>query len=640
MSRSVRPVRRVRHIRFAALCGLALLARCAFAAQPDALQQLDQALKAVPAFQYGKDAAPLGVVEQIVVQAATDPAQRDQVEGRLLEVLGGAATRDAKEFICRQLFIIGTARSVPALEALLPDPELSHIARVALGRNEDPAAAEALRRAMAKTSGKLQAGMANSLGDRRSQRAVPDLQALLGSADLAVAQAAATALGKIGGPDALNALQSARANAQADLARRIDEALLLAADRLLASGQRAAAMPIYESFYRPAQPRNLRIAGLRGLVAAGGTRSLSALVESIKSPDAALRRAAIGFSRTADGQDVTRSLAELLPALPPEAQELLLGALAARNDPASAAAVMAVAENPGTAEAVRAAAYEALGAVGDASVIDMLVGAAATRAGLEQQAARTGLLQVSRGDVREALLRVLGSSEPKRQVEAIRAMAGRRTTGTEGQLLQLAAGADGAVRREALKALGVLAGKENLAAMLNLARVLEDPNDLLEFEGYILDWAVCGPFREKDKDAHALFDVVLPPERPDAKDVKWTPLTKGLGTWDVNLNTALGGGDDIAAYARTRVWSPADHEARLELGSDDGIKVWLNGSVVHANNTERGLAPRQDAVKVGLKQGWNQLLLKVTNRSGDWGFCCRLRQPDGAALEGLKVEAK
>jgi hypothetical protein len=165
-------------------------------------------------------------------------------------------------------------------------------------------------------------------------------------------------------------------------------------------------------------------------------------------------------------------------------------------------------------------------------------------------------------------------------------------------------------------------------------------NRVEQFEGYITEWVGVGPFQQSEKDAHALFDLVFPPERSDAADVNWTRLSKGVGAWEINLSEALGGGDDVVGYARTRVWSPSALAAQLELGSDDGIKVWLNGQVVHANNAERGMAPRQDVVKVKLNDGWNDLLLKITNRGGGWGFCCRLRQPDGSAPEGIKFEAK
>ena len=832
------------------LLGIALAVSAnAPAAPADSLEPLAQALKAVPAFEYGKDAAPLEAIERIVVAAAPDPALRAEVEQRLLAVLREPATRDAKEFVCRQLLIIGTANSVPVLEPLLTDPQLSHMARYALARNEDPSAADALCRALDKTSGNLQAGIINSLGDRRWTQAVPALQKLLEAPEPLVAEAAATALGKIGGPDAVAALEAARGAAAANVARRIDEALLMSADLLLASNQNEAAVRIYERFYSPSQPKNLRIAGLRGLLAAGGAQALRALLESIQSADPALRLAAIGLSRTASGEEVTRALAELLPSLPPEAQAPLLGALAARNDPAALPAVLGTAKN--ASAPVRAAACEALGVLGDASVVGLLVDAAAAGSAAEQQAARASLLQISRGDVTAALVQALASAESARQVEAIRALAGRGASGAVSELLRLASAAPEPVRREAINALGVLVDQTTLAQLVGLTLNLREPDDLLEveqavaaafqrvpdpekqaapvlalcqdapaaarpvllrllsraatpaalaavraalkdpdanvregalraladwpdaapaedllaqvsaatdptskvlalrgfvrmaglskdpaamyaramelaerpedkklllgslgaaeplaaiklvepclqneqlraeaalaaiqiadrlrqqdparakaianealavttdpgllqkgrevinqleqFEGYILVWFACGPYREKNKDAHALFDLVLPPERPDAAGVKWSRLTKGVGTWDINLAEALGGGDDVVAYARTRVWSPRPQPVQLEFGSDDGIKAWLNDAVVNANNTERSLGPRQDMVKATLKEGWNVLLLKITNRSGNWGFCCRIRQPDGAALDGLKIEAQ
>jgi len=165
-------------------------------------------------------------------------------------------------------------------------------------------------------------------------------------------------------------------------------------------------------------------------------------------------------------------------------------------------------------------------------------------------------------------------------------------------------------------------------------------NRLEPYEGYILDWAGAGPYQQKDKNAQALFDIAFPPEQPGATGVNWTRITKGVGAWDINLGEALGSANNAVGYLRTRIWSPVGQEARMECGSDDGIKAWLNGAVVHANNVERGLAPRQDRVKVTLKQGWNDLLLKVTNATGGWACACRFRQPDGSSLDDLKVEAK
>jgi len=165
-------------------------------------------------------------------------------------------------------------------------------------------------------------------------------------------------------------------------------------------------------------------------------------------------------------------------------------------------------------------------------------------------------------------------------------------------------------------------------------------NEMEQYEGYLLTWLGSGPYTERNKESRDIFDMAFPPEAPSAEGVKWSPLTRGIGSWDINLEASFGSRDHCAAYLRTHIWSPEEQDARLELGSDDAIKAWLNGKLVHANYTNRGVSPRQDVVDVNLQKGWNELLLKVVDHEGGWGFCCRVRMPDGSALEGLKVEAK
>jgi hypothetical protein len=108
----------------------------------------------------------------------------------------------------------------------------------------------------------------------------------------------------------------------------------------------------------------------------------------------------------------------------------------------------------------------------------------------------------------------------------------------------------------------------------------------------------------------------------------------------MDLNNLPNSGDNHAAYLRTFVFSPKAQEAQLELGSDDGIKAWLNGKQVHANNAARGCEPNQDKVKLTLKEGWNELMLKVNNGGGDFAACARIRAADGAKLQGLKVNVE
>jgi len=154
-------------------------------------------------------------------------------------------------------------------------------------------------------------------------------------------------------------------------------------------------------------------------------------------------------------------------------------------------------------------------------------------------------------------------------------------------------------------------------------------------EGFILGWMLSGPYVQEGKDGTALFDLAFAPEKPGAA-AEWRPLT-GAQNGLVDLGRVMPG-DNRVAYLRTIVLSDREQDATLELGSDDGIKVWLNGQVALANNVVRPCAPGQDKTGVKLKTGANTLLLKITQSGGEWAACARLRGADGKALPGVLIQ--
>ena len=166
-------------------------------------------------------------------------------------------------------------------------------------------------------------------------------------------------------------------------------------------------------------------------------------------------------------------------------------------------------------------------------------------------------------------------------------------------------------------------------------------NRLERFDDYLTAWQASGPYTKEETDGPGLFDVTFAPELT-GQDARWQVMPAGTNAdrpYLMELDK-LFGGDDRAGYLRTKVWSDKEQPARLEIGSDDGIKVWLNSQLVHSNNTTRGVNPGEDKAEVNLKQGWNQLLLKLTQGGGEWAVCARLRKTDGSKLEGLKVQAE
>ena len=85
-----------------------------------------------------------------------------------------------------------------------------------------------------------------------------------------------------------------------------------------------------------------------------------------------------------------------------------------------------------------------------------------------------------------------------------------------------------------------------------------------------------------------------------------------------------------SAYALINIYSPtAQNEVMMGVGSDDSIRVWLNGSIVYTNNITRRTTGIQNRFHVNLNAGNNLLLVKVCNSGSwvgndDWGMFFRI----------------
>jgi len=118
---------------------------------------------------------------------------------------------------------------------------------------------------------------------------------------------------------------------------------------------------------------------------------------------------------------------------------------------------------------------------------------------------------------------------------------------------------------------------------------------------------------------------------------QWEHVKTSAGI--VSIAEVLGSFDNSVAYLKSSIWSATEQKGTLELGSDDGIKVWLNGQLVHANNILRAVEPRQDKVNVTLAAGWNELLMKITNGGGGWAACARLVDENRRKMQNVKEKA-
>lgn len=118
----------------------------------------------------------------------------------------------------------------------------------------------------------------------------------------------------------------------------------------------------------------------------------------------------------------------------------------------------------------------------------------------------------------------------------------------------------------------------------------------------------------------------------------WTEVARPDGF--IDLDDAMGGDvSSVVTYAHVYVTSDADKTVNLVVGADDGLKVFLNGQVVHTNDADSGhdyFAPDEEMIEdLTLWAGVNRLMIKVRENSGDYSFSARFADDDGHAIQGL-----
>jgi len=143
-----------------------------------------------------------------------------------------------------------------------------------------------------------------------------------------------------------------------------------------------------------------------------------------------------------------------------------------------------------------------------------------------------------------------------------------------------------------------------------------------------LGWWVAGPYSEDLKKRYPLESSPFPDELPagagesDAAP-RWERVPINACGF-VNLGALFAHAEHISAYALLRIYSPRQQHVTILLGSDDQVRLWLNGKQIHESLHERTAVPDADAVPAALEAGWNTVLARVVNVTRDHGLFLRL----------------
>lgn len=194
-------------------------------------------------------------------------------------------------------------------------------------------------------------------------------------------------------------------------------------------------------------------------------------------------------------------------------------------------------------------------------------------------------------------------------------------------------------------------------------------------DGFIPVWLVMGPIEfplegfGNAKDTIAIGEPKISPAENDyalstlseKEKLKWFIQSidnkgfidfKSSLEWNVNNNIPVKIWYSRAGYAFTTIISEYDREALLTFGSNSHIKVFLNNEIIYSVNNARNALKDQDTVKIKLKKGLNNLLVRVLNThtnlglsffgtiKWEWGFYARLLEINGTPINDIKYLVK
>jgi endo-1,4-beta-xylanase len=172
----------------------------------------------------------------------------------------------------------------------------------------------------------------------------------------------------------------------------------------------------------------------------------------------------------------------------------------------------------------------------------------------------------------------------------------------------------------------------SLVLALVLALAAASPCAARGTGGFLRDWSVSGPIETVRLDIPTLPSQFTAYPGLLAGGHVWLPIS-AEPNGRIDLDEFFPGVTSSSALLMTYLEIPDDGTYRLRVGSDDSVRVEIDGRVVHNNPATRPWRVDQDIVPVTLSRGWHRVLVRVVNYQAAWKLSVRVADEKDLPLD-------